>query len=590
MTLNGDPRVDSWLKRIVIADEHFKQWESKFQCRLLDNYYEGRQWPQDVLVNPGQYYILNLIYSTWKTKAPSLIFKNPQFNFSPVPKNERWDPETAWSASTTASDLVNTLVNKRGVKFSKNCAMALLDCGPYYGVVEVGYSRDWKQNPNIPKPVINKDYDEDVVKVKEIKSQASPEYEEQIYVRRIPGHRFRVGGNDSWDLDDYNWSGYYMWIRRIDLVKFGEKYQTGEAIDEYISDNDQEHAGLCKVWKLFDHRKKVSFLLNQTDEEILSEELSFNRLPLFPLIFDARRKGFYPMPLFYNWKPSQDDYNEARDQLRAHRRRSKRAYQSTSALEEEEKQKLVNGPDGIIINVDRENAIQPIHNSSADSSIVQTMQLAKDDFNIVSQTSTEARGQADRVTATQASITNKYSEIRNEYDAELVAEWLSEIGREILLQAVEKFTLPVFIKESIGVQPQAESVQIIDRNYKLITMDVLENYDYEAIVDVTTLSPIKNQQAKNELMEFLAVINQYPILSLSPTLIRAIAQRFNFRDEKVVKEMQMMSVLKMQSQLANAPQLPDEAPTNMSQRTVEQVTPPTQAEIENQLAGQGVPQ
>lgn len=588
--VSSDPVTSSWNKRISMANQEFEKWENRFECKILERYYEGRQG--NARLGNDDIYILNLIYSTWKTKSPGLLFKRPKFSFEPRPKEQRWDSEEAWQKANLASDLVNTIVGKSLIKFDQNCAMALLDTGPYYGLIEVGYAADWKENPNATKPVVNKDYNQEVEKVKAKEQPELPE-EEQIFIRHIPAHRFRIFGNDSWDLSQANACGYYMFVRRIDLAAFGEKYATGAAIDEYVDEDDKADS-LVKVWKIWDHRKKEVFLFNGTDGEFLGKSIKWKRLPVFPLIFDPRRRGFYPMPLFYNWRPSQDDYNEAREQLRAHRRRSKRAFQCSEEFDEEELQKLVNGPDGVVVKTVGQAKIEPIVSSAVDNSIIQTMVIAKDDFNIVSQTSSEARGEGDRVTATQASITNKYSEIRNKYDAEVVANWLTQIGLEILLQAIDKLTLPTWIRIGVGQQPQGKSVEMVSKTFQLITMEQLDGYDFECAVTVESLSPITNQEEKNKLMEFLATIQQYPILSMSPNLIRALAERFGFKDENVIREMQQMALLAMQAKVVQESQgaggsAGGSQGGNPAQKTVEQMTPPDQAEIENQLAGQGVP-
>lgn len=605
MQLSEDPFINSWLERIQLSNESFEKWQKKFKCETLEKYYEGLQTQED------QSYSLNLIASTWETKKPALLFKRPNYSFEPEPFGRDFNPDDAFQKSLLASDMVNSLVKNPKIKFAANCAMSLLDSGAYFGVIEVGYSGNWESNPNAPKPIVNRDYDPNVQKTRKKESPTDFPEEEWIYAKRIEASNFRVGGDIEWDLEANNWVGYFEWFRCQDL-----RYREEGGLDKtsprdpYSEPSgvygESRPSGYAKLWKIWDLRKKTFFILNETEKTIELKEASFKRLPIFDLRFSMRRKGFYPVPLFFNWKPAQDDYNEARTQLRSHRRRSKRAYQALKGqVSPEEIEKLVNLPDGVVIEVKQRDALSPINHGSADPSIVQSLQLSKDDFNIASGTSAEARGQADRVTATQAGITARYAGIREKSEQEVVAEWLNAIGREILYQAVDNFTLPMWIQRlSDSPNTVGEEAQVISYRYELIQAEMLKGYKYNCNVSVDSLSPLTSDEEKQKFMEFLAIINQYPVYSLHPTIIREMAFRLGYRNEQVIQAMQQMGQLQLMQQVAQGQENLAAGQTGVAQnqgmsppigggvaqKTVEQMQPPDQGQIENQLANQGVPQ
>jgi hypothetical protein len=587
--MTEDPFISSWHSRIQLAEGSFVKWEQKFKCQELNDQYEGIQTSED-----GSY-ALNLIASTWETKKPGLLFTRPNFDFVPIPAKADFNIEDALGKATVASDLVNTLVSNPDMEYAGHCSMSLLDSGPYFGLIEVGYSANWMRNPNADRPENVKDYDESKEPQKK-KPKVLPE-EEWIFVKRVIPERVRIGGDDDWRLDGpgNNWVGYYEYFRNQDLDKKKDSDPSVSPTDSYVTSDDKVE-GYSKCWKIWDLRKKVFFIYNETLKRIELEQIAFKRLPLFPLRFRLRRKGFYPVPLFYDWLPASKEYNEGRTQLRAHRRRSKRAYQSAKgSVEQEEAQKLINGPDGVLVEVNVDNAIKPIPNGPADSSIVQSLQLSKDDFNIASGTSAEARGQADRVTATQANITARFAGIREQSERETVATWLNSIALEILYLAVENFTLPVWVNllSDSTVTVGAEA-QLIAPRWQLINTAVLEGHKFICNITAGSSSPIQNEEEKVKLMEFLAVLNQYPILSMHPTVIREIAYRLGYRNEQVIKSLQQMALIQMMSmmvQAGGAGMMGAQAqPTNMDQTTVEQMSGPDQAQIENQLAQTGVPQ
>jgi len=111
-------------------------------------------------------------------------------------------------------------------------------------------------------------------------------------------------------------------------------------------------------------------------------------------------------------------------------------------------------------------------------------------------------------------------------------------------------------------------------------------------------------------MEFLAVVNNYPQMNLSPSLIRRAADAVNFHDEEFIRTWQEMALLnlsatKLQAEMtqillqaqkdqmtggpAGAPQGPAQDNSNpVAQRDAAQATPNTRDQIEQQITNQTV--
>ena len=116
-------------------------------------------------------------------------------------------------------------------------------------------------------------------------------------------------------------------------------------------------------------------------------------------------------------------------------------------------------------------------------------------------------------------------------------------------------------------------------------MDI-EGMDFAVTINVTSMSPIAAQDAKNQFLEFMAIINNYPQIALSPTLIREAAERTGFKtNEKVLRELQNMALLQQAGQQAQVNEAigPESA---LAQRSVAKVTPPQGEMIQNQLQNQ----
>ena len=181
---------------------------------------------------------------------------------------------------------------------------------------------------------------------------------------------------------------------------------------------------------------------------------------------------------------------------------------------------------------------------------------------------------------------------------------MCDIGREILLQAIEKFTMPVWVKMLADTDAWGAEYQANAEVWRQIHTQFLEGIEFDVQMQMGSMSPVANEQQLNNFLKFLAIINQYPMLSLNPTLIREAAYRLDYRNEKVISAMQQAAQLQMIGQISQGQQNMGESGDmsqggalggepgiggNMSQQTVAQMQPPNQSQIETQLAASGMP-
>lgn len=603
MTEKDQNLSNRWLSRLNSANEIFDKWERKFRCKTLVDYYEGFQW--GTAHRDFEPYVLNLVYSTIKIKRPTLLFRRPQFKIEPEPGRADFSPESAWQICQLQTDTLNTIVSKSHLNFAKHIEMAILDAWFYFGLIEVGFASNYLENPNVSKPALREDYDatgESTGKI--IGERPAALSTERIFVKRVPASHFRVGGELSWELNKCSWCGYYEYYRISDILAAGSGFKNTENLkvsaptsDDTVYDDTTEKKGnLVKVWKIWDMRRKMMYMLSEIGPTIIYER-PFDRLPLFDLRFDKRTKGWYPIPPVFHWKPAQDEQNEAKEQLRAMRRRAKRVWQVVeNMIEEEELAKLVAGPDGTVIYVKQPDAVRPVQTQAIDGSITSALVFSKDDFNILSGSSSEARGVADRQTATQANIIENRSVIREADERQVVAEWLCDIGREIILQVRENFTEDMWIKENTDIGAFGQDYDDIQQKFRLISpvtdlgdFDIFTGKykdDFNVTIYVESLSPLTNDQEKAKFMEFMAIMHQYPQLALNPILIREAAYRIGYRNDQVIKGFQQAAILQMVGQVSTGEQAPE---SNISQLTSEQMQPPTMGQLEIQLSKLGVP-
>jgi hypothetical protein len=581
-------------------------------------YYEGRQWDNDP---DGRGYVLNLIYSTIEIKEPSLIFENPQFHIGPKPAGSDFNAEEAFKKCLLATDTLNTLVGAPEMQFSDNIEMALHDSFFRYGLVEVGYDATWKENPNARKASFKKDYDENA-EAGEVEDEPEklPE-EERIFVKRIPPERFRLGTNDAFQMEKSNWAAYYEYMRISDIKAKGSGFSNTDELPDPSSEEDMyledsvittadsespQKGDLVKVWKIWDFRSMEFSIVSEVGSVQIFKR-KYKRFPIFGLRFTKRSQGWLPIPPVHNWKSAQDEQNESKEQLRTHRRRSKRAFQIPSGgADPEELEKLIEGVDGVTIYTSGTAQVQPVANTPVDQSVMVSMQTSKDDFHIVAGTSGEQQLQQDRATATQTTIINNRATLRETKERQVVAKWINSIGLEILMQAIEKLSKPIWIKLSADTGDWGGEYQGLEEKYQLLKTDYLEGTGFQVAIQLSSMSPIANDEEMNNYLRFLSTLTQFPMISLHPDLVRETAYRLGYRNEKVIKyfmeaaQLAMIGKVEEGKKQAAALGLGDPQATgpsqdtggaggNNAQRTVNDMAPPELSTIAQQIGIAGMP-
>ena len=190
-------------------------------------------------------------------------------------------------------------------------------------------------------------------------------------------------------------------------------------------------------------------------------------------------------------------------------------------------------------------------NPTSENALIQ----AKDDFNLVSGTSAEARGQnANRETATQAKLIDARSQIRESAEQLDFTEFVSLVGREILTQAQEKLVEGLWVKYSSN--PSESVLQDMQANAPFFqyikAQDLSDGYDFTVMVDVKNATPAAMQAEQAAYVNFVMFLQNAPMVAMSPVLIRETAYRFGYKNEQVIHQMQQVALVSMAAQAAQA--------------------------------------
>lgn len=596
-----------WAIRIASACREKESWEFKFKCATLYDYFEGFHWKSKNMVSNGMYspYQLNLFFSTIEIKKATLGFQNPQFDLKVRPGIQEWDPDMAAKSRELKENVLNAIVCNDETFFTDNLELALQDSFFRFGLIEYGYAADFR-NPQLENIELNTWEDSSISEEKsKVLSRPELAIKDRFYVKRINPETFVTSVSLATEMRDCEWVGYYEYIKTQQLKNTKgiawptdnkDQFLSGEYSTAYSQDVTAEirkslsSGAVSKVWHIFDNVSKTRKLVldGYPGDPLWEDEMHF--LPLEDLRWVKRKTGFYPIPQTFNWIYPQDEINESREQTRSYRKRFTRKFQSVRGqVDEDEKEKMVSGPDGTIIEVNQPDAIQPIKNPDSGTIEREALIVAKDDFNIISGTSAEARGQSDRETATQARIKDMRSRTIESSDQIKYADFIARIGSGILKVAQTEMAVGIWTRIVDNSKEEIfTDMQINGETYKYITSQELnDGYDHRIKFSVKNFADSDTGYEYDSFVRFNTMLKEFPNLSMSPTVIREAANQCGYKNEKVIRELQQAAAALLVAKMQQGQQQNNSAQaTNPATIQNLQMQSPTQGQVSNQLQSQ----
>ena len=597
-----------WKQRLLAADKHYNQWASEYKVNQLYKYYRGKHW-EDNSITSDKRYAFNLFASSLDLKTAGLIFSNPRFHVNCEPGSMYdYNIDQAVRGAQLKEDLLNTIFKRKSLKFSSKLKQVLLDSYFRFGVMEVGYSEDILNDQTAfleLKSWENEDLQgsERDKPVKGAVTKASPH--ERFYTKRIPAHRFRVEPSNAVDLEDHRWCGYYEWqdinvLKNSPGIKWPKDYEMGaiksnpndtasgdmarsaeDSLNPFLSTEGQT----VKIWHIVDQvAKKRLILLEDHDDPILEDPLDI--MPFQVLRWRLLNEGFYPKPLTFDWLPVQKEINECREQERGIRRRFIQRYQYLEGIDPDELNKFIAGAE--IIKTQVQDAIRPIGVPQSSAGDWAELRVTQSEFNIISGTSSEARGSVDRETATAAKITNQRAMIRESQEQLDFETFVSEIGSTMLAFAENHMEGNLWIKVTSPDDPSMLAMVQDDLPvYKNIgAAHIKDGYDYSVSCHVENATPAAMENDKQAFLTFVSLVSQNPFLAANPILIREAAYKVGYRNEKAIKQMQQTALQAVMAKAVQGAQQAGINPDNAQKAQMAQQGTPDNMAMEKQMSQQ----
>lgn len=553
-------RVKTMEGRIRSANKLYDNWAQRFETATLEEYYLGRQHQGITEEAAKKMYVINLVFSSIEVNKPSLIFNRPQVRIQPRPQHNYDLGSQSEARARLCQDTVQTFIDDPDIGFDLETSLALQEAHFRFGVVEVGYTANYIDNPDAGKPVLKESADAEVgepLNDEDGNPVIQPPRitkDENLFLKRIPANSFRCSISSKNKMSRNDWVGYYEW-QYVEDLKRNKEYEntsglksTGVISKEYREDggsgaNDmdelEQRHGMVKVWKIWDLRGKKRHVLAEGHKKFLQENKPFNFLPLTVIKFHEILNSFYPVPPVFQWLGPQNEINETREMQRAHRRRFYRRYTYTEgSIEAAELEKLETGGDGVYARANMRDPLQPVPDAPLSGDVWQHLNESKADFIAVSAIGGEQRGVAESDTATQATIIDQRSRLRESAARTKVAGWLSQIARIMLLTIKEEMALPIWVKRSSDPFSQGAAEGKAEL-WRQIQSEELGDLDLDVFIDLASMSPVTEEVERNAWNQVLMLMTNPSILMVlgqSEVLLRKTLAMYGIRSENEIQE------------------------------------------------------
>lgn len=571
--------VQLLFKRIALAKKTKKKWEEHYEVDRSSEYVRGFQRPitDEKDAQDENKYQINKILASLKAKIPNIFYYNPYMRIRASRSREDTPQQMVTQRAQLLQDTINSIIRNPNTRFKPECLLSLKEAQWAFGVVEVGYSADWGENPYTGKPPLVESEDardtlEEIGAIPEepetdidraLQSLDEVPHTETFYVKYIPARQFFVASNDRSSTEAMDWVAYWEWmyvedVKRSSYENTDGLKPTGEEtlnsgydsdlapMSAHMKDKDKEHhKNAVIVWKLWDLRTKTRYVLAEGHEDLL-KETPFTYLPVFTLRMEVFPGEWYPIPPIYSELTEQDETNDAREYLRVVRKGTRpRFLYDKNAFDPDELEKLESDDFFPFVGVKNQNmqAVVPISQPSMAETALRTLSLADQGFTEqsgVSPTSRLTRSSGGAPTATEIEALTAKGSVRDSYEQQEVADWLGDIGRGIIMCAIEKMTLPKWI--TINSDPRSpffpQDAQMITEQWLQITYEDVtrwaDSFDWDVTVDVESMSPTSESQHASKVMQFLNLLSSPGVgglLSLSMPLLKLMLMQVGIRSD-----------------------------------------------------------
>lgn len=329
----------------------------------------------------------------------------------------------------------------------------------------------------------------------------------------------------------------------------------GEADDYAAVQNDEARVRGYEIWDFVNNELVV---LIDASMDGADHEFFLRREP----IPDGIEHGPYVFAKFNEvpgrWEPYadvtpltaiQDEYNRTRSQILTHKERADRKYLylEDTFPNEEEFDKLKHGGDMSFAMVSNLAGVKALETAPLDASVAGSVPMIQADFDEVAGQGGEARGVASADTATQASILEGRSQVReSDRRDNVINEFVTEVGRKLLQVGQVYSSEEEWV--SIGDPDEHEPFDFQEP----VNPSQLSG-EFDVSIELGSMLPRTTAIERQQWMQLLTLLSQNPTIMASQKMLQRTFDMFEVRDKEMQAELTQIGQSFLQAESA-APQ------------------------------------
>tara|TARA_Y100000310_G_scaffold340801_1_gene437824 strand:+ start:3089 stop:4993 length:1905 start_codon:yes stop_codon:yes gene_type:complete len=594
-------KVKVWRSRLERAKKRRKKNKEEWDENL--EFYINGHGSRSLVGEHDHEIIINKVFSTLRSQLPGLIFSRPKWDVRAkrrilVQGQDGAAENVAPEFARAKEKILNHYWTELNVQFQVR--LAVLSSFIAMGVVKVGYTPDFEDNPNAgefalddegnltvgpgghPKlakgdylrddngePIIDPDTGLPLLEPGELLTN------EDFFVKWVDWNNMLFdpeGTNDfathAWVAEE--WVRPTAEVRKDKLFKHRSQIQPTETVipadktgnmlealggaagatDENVRDDEERTRG-CTIYNL--KKRRVMVLL---DSGLKGGNDFFIRDDALP---DEQERGPYvflkpnevpgrwePLPDITPLRSPQEEINILRSKVLTHIARGDRKYgYDEGAFEDEDSiQKLIGGGDMTLVAINgNRDSVWPIPMAPMDPAIHAAIPDMDRSFDEVAGQPAEARGIARAETATQASILENRNVIReSDRRDNLVHDFVRDIGRKLLQTLKANLTKPVWI--SLG---DTNDPFPFEADGRLVTRDELQD-EADVSIQVGSMLPKTNSVMRQQFSALMATLAQAPFLAGSEKLLDRVFEMFEVENTGLAKEVAALARQSLQGE------------------------------------------
>lgn len=445
----GKPNAQWWMEQIKNGELFRRQWASEDRWDLWNRYYRGN-WRGDI-------YPVNLFFTLLRTIVPRVYFRNPSVSITPA------KPGLLNLGFARVLERVdNKLMRRMGLKKQlKRMVQDAFLTGTAFA--KTGFGGLYNPSPQLNENVRGTDISGHLVEYADFANPNMP------WVRRSHPSTVVVPAGTG-VYEEARWVAHKI-TRTAEDVRGDTRFENTSNLNtntqfEISGGKFVKTEMTVTLYEVHDRKTGEVFVLapdtrNHDPKYIFhgSDSLQLNgNLPTRPLIFNEDSEFMWGIPDARILEPFQDEMNESKTQIRAHRRSSTvKILALRKHMDEREAMKIVSDDVSPVVWIKGSRSVRDVmalvQGSTIPQELIQNQEVIRQDtremMGFGRNQGGEFNSRSGDTTATEAQIVQAASEIRVDERRDIMADLLTELI-EIIHEVIFTFWKQEQIIDVVG--------------------------------------------------------------------------------------------------------------------------------------------